>query len=104
MTHAPRTRLLVGLGALAALTLLAAPARADDPKPRPPTLFIVGDSTVNNGTKGQQGWGTPLAALFDPKKITVDNRARGGRSSRTFITEGLWDKVLADLRPGDFVL
>ena len=63
-----------------------------------------GDSTVSNGTKGQQGWGTPLAALFDPKKIKVDNRARGGRSSRTFITEGLWEKVLAETRPGDFVL
>lgn len=70
----------------------------------PPTLFIVGDSTVKNGTKGEQGWGDPLAAFFDKSKITVENHARGGRSSRTFQTEGLWDQVLAAARPGDFVL
>jgi len=34
----------------------------------------------------------------------VLNRARGGRSSRTFITEGLWDKVLSEIKKGDFVL
>jgi lysophospholipase L1-like esterase len=71
---------------------------------RKPTLFIIGDSTVNNSTKGQQGWGTPLAGLFDTSKIKVDNRARGGRSSRTFFTEGLWAKIAAELKPGDFVL
>ena len=69
-----------------------------------PTLFVVGDSTVKNGTKGQVGWGDRLAPHFDPSKIKIDNRARGGRSSRTFQTEGLWDKVLADAKPGDFVL
>jgi lysophospholipase L1-like esterase len=50
------------------------------------------------------GWGTPIAALFDKTKINVQNRARGGRSSRTYLTEGLWDQVLAALKPGDFVL
>ena len=69
-----------------------------------PTLFIIGDSTVKNSTEGQQGWGDPLAELFDSAKIKVVNRARGGRSSRTFLTEGLWDQVLAELKPGDFVL
>ena len=69
-----------------------------------PTLFIIGDSTVKNSTKGQQGWGDPLAELFDPTKIKVVNRARGGRSSRTFQTEGLWDQVLAELKTRDFVL
>jgi predicted metalloprotease with PDZ domain/lysophospholipase L1-like esterase len=75
-----------------------------EPTGRLPTLFLIGDSTVNNGTKGQQGWGTPLAGLFDPATIKVENRARGGRSSRTYLTEGLWDQVLARLQPGDFVL
>jgi lysophospholipase L1-like esterase len=89
---------------LAAIPLFIRFAHADDPKPRTPTLFIIGDSTVKTGTKGQQGWGTPIANLFDKNKIKVENRALGGRSSRTFITEGLWDKVLADLQPGDFVL
>ena len=73
-------------------------------KSRLPTLFIIGDSTVNNHTAGLMGWGDPIAARFDKTKITVENRARGGRSSRTFYTEGLWHQVLAALQPGDFVL
>jgi lysophospholipase L1-like esterase len=69
-----------------------------------PTVYIIGDSTVNTPTKGQQGWGTPLPGFFDQSKIAVVNRARGGRSSRTFYTEGLWDQVRDSLKPGDFVL
>ena len=73
-----------------------------------PTLFLIGDSTVHNGrgdgANGQWGWGELLAGHFDPAKIAVVNRARGGRSSRTFLTEGLWDDVVARLKPGDFVL
>ncbi len=69
-----------------------------------PTLFIIGDSTVKTPTEGQQGWGDPIADLFEQAKIKVENRARGGRSSRTFQTEGLWDQILAELKPGDFVL
>jgi lysophospholipase L1-like esterase len=83
---------------------LAAAAPADEPDPQRPTLFIVGDSTVKNGTKGQQGWGDPIAALFDKEHIKVENRAIGGRSSRTFQTEGRWDKILEAAKPGDFVL
>jgi lysophospholipase L1-like esterase len=69
-----------------------------------PTLFVVGDSTANNNANGAQGWGDPFIGYFDAKKINVLNRARGGRSSRTFITEGLWDKVLSEMKRGDFVL
>jgi len=69
-----------------------------------PTLWIIGDSTVKNNTPGLQGWGDPIAAYFDTTKINVKNRALGGRSSRTFQTEGLWDKVLAEMKSGDFVL
>lgn len=68
------------------------------------TLYIIGDSTVRNNTKGQQGWGDPLSGMFDKTKITVENRALGGRSSRTFQTEGLWAKIVAKLQPGDFVM
>jgi lysophospholipase L1-like esterase len=93
------------LAALTALVALAAAVlAADDAAPRTPTLFLVGDSTVKTTTRGQQGWGDPLAALFDGSRIQVENRAVGGRSSRTFQTEGRWDKVLAAARPGDFVL
>ena len=73
-----------------------------------PTLFLIGDSTVRNGSgtgaNNQLGWGEPLVAYFDSARIQVLNRARGGRSSRTFLTEGLWDQVLDALKPGDFVI
>lgn len=69
-----------------------------------PTLYIIGDSTVRNQTAGQEGWGDPLVAHFDPARIEVVNRAIGGRSSRTFLTEGRWDAVMANLKAGDYVL
>ena len=46
----------------------------------------------------------PFADYFDTTKVNVANRARGGRSSRTFVTEGLWDQLLAGVKPGDIVL
>jgi len=76
--------------------------------PRPirntPTIFLCGDSTMKNGTRGQQGWGDPFVQRVSGPKIAVDNRARGGRSSRTFVTEGLWDNVIKSIRTGDIVL
>jgi lysophospholipase L1-like esterase len=74
--------------------------------PGVPTLFIAGDSTAANytGANPQQGWAEPVAKLFDPAKLRVVNAARGGRSSRTFITEGHWDKMLVDVKAGDFVI
>lgn len=76
--------------------------------PHLPTLFIVGDSTVRNGhgdgAHGQWGWGEPIVDLFDTSKINVVNRAIGGRSSRTYITEGHWADTLALMKPGDIVL
>ena len=72
--------------------------------PKLPTLFVVGDSTANNNANGGKGWGDPFVTFFDASKINVLNRARAGRSSRTFLTEGLWDRVLQDLKAGDFVL
>lgn len=88
-----------------AATLLPSGLRAENKSDsKLPTLWIIGDSTVRNHTPGQVGWGDPIADLFDPAKIIVQNRALGGRSSRTFFTEGLWDKVLSRIKPGDFVL
>lgn len=71
--------------------------------PKLPTLYIVGDSTLKSNAP-LRGWGQELAQFFDPAKINVVNRAIGGRSSRTFINEGRWDKVLAELKKGDFVI
>jgi lysophospholipase L1-like esterase len=70
-----------------------------------PTVFVAGDSTAARG-KGvhQQGWGVPFADYFDPARVNVVNRSRGGRSSRTFITEGLWNQLLTAVKPGDLVL
>ena len=74
----------------------------------PRTIFLVGDSTVKNGSdngSGQLwGWGRFLNDRVDPDKYRVENRALGGRSSRTYRTEGLWDKVLAKVNPGDVIL
>ncbi len=69
-----------------------------------PTLYIIGDSTVRNSNKEQWGWGTLIADLFDTGRINVSNNAMAGRSTRTFIKEGRWDKVLSVLQKGDFVM
>lgn len=70
-----------------------------------PSLFIAGNSTAARGAgERQQGWGVPFADYFDTTKVNVVNRARGGRSSRTFVSEGLWERLVADLKPGDIVL
>ena len=70
-----------------------------------PTLHIVGDSTVRSGgSKGMFGWGERLGPFFAADKINVVNHAIGGRSARTYFTEGRWDKVAETIKPGDFVL
>jgi lysophospholipase L1-like esterase len=70
--------------------------------PARPTLFLVGDSTARNQT--DLGWGDHFAHYFDTSKINIANRARAGRSSRSYYNEGLWANVLAEMKPGDFVL
>ena len=69
-----------------------------------PMLFIVGDSTVHNYSDGRVGWGDVIGQNFDTNKICVENHALAGRSSRTFITQGWWQKVLDAAKPGDFVI
>ena len=95
-----------GPGQALAPDLTANPAAAVTPlNPALPTIFVASDSTAaKNNANPIQGWGVPFADYFDPAKVNVSNRARGGRSSRTFITEGLWDQLLADLKAGDYVL
>lgn len=72
-----------------------------------PVVFITGDSTVKNEDKdedGMWGWGAMANTIFNEKKITVANCAKAGRSSRSYINEGRWEKVYNSLRPGDYVL
>jgi len=72
---------------------------------RLPSLVLIGDSTVRSGGQnGAYGWGERLAAFFDTQRINVVNNAIGGRSSRTFFTEGRWASVLEQLKPGDTLL
>jgi rhamnogalacturonan acetylesterase len=70
--------------------------------PKLPTVFIVGDSTARNNA--DLGWGDHFAPLFDTSRINVANRAIAGRSSRTYINEGHWTKVLAEMKSGDYLL
>jgi len=70
--------------------------------PALPTVFVIGDSTAHN--QADLGWGDHLAHYFDTTRINVANRAIAGRSSRSFIHEGVWDKVLAEMKPGDYML
>ena len=73
-----------------------------------PVLFLVGNSTMRNGTlgngnNGQWGWGYYAEEFFDKEKITVENQALGGTSSRTFYRL-LWPDIRKALRPGDWVI
>jgi lysophospholipase L1-like esterase len=75
-----------------------------------PTLWIIGDSTVRNGTLGdgsnlgQWGWGAPMVAFFDLDKINVVNRAFGGTSSRTFYNGFFWQNLRPQIKKGDLVM
>src|SRR5579875_264050 len=110
---------VLALTALLAYTALPSYAQTGNPPPPPtepqlaapvdaplnpalPTVFIVGDSTARNGP--DLGWGDHLAQFFDTARINVANRARAGRSSRTYMTEGWWAKTLAQMKAGDYML
>jgi rhamnogalacturonan acetylesterase len=75
---------------------------------RKSVLYVIGDSTVKNGGGtgggGLWGWGDFIAPYFDTTKISIENDARGGTSSRTFQTQGLWDKVISKVQQGDYVI
>ena len=73
-----------------------------------PVLFLVGNSTMRtgtlgNGNNGQWGWGYYAGDYFDSNRITVENHALGGTSSRTFYNR-LWPDVIKGVRPGDWVI
>ena len=75
---------------------------------RTTTIFVIGDSTAANkdttSGKVERGWGMMLQNCFDADHIVVDNHAVNGRSSKSFLDEGRWDKVLEKIRPGDYVI
>jgi DNA sulfur modification protein DndE len=83
---------------LASSIALAAPAN-------PPRIFLVGDSTMANKPLDlpERGWGMALGQFFIEPAM-VQNHAVNGRSTKSFIDEGRWEKVMAELKAGDFVI
>lgn len=68
-------------------------------------IFIAGDSTASiKETKAypETGWGMPFVYFWD-SSVTVVNRAKNGRSTRTFITEGLWKSIYEEAGEGDYI-
>lgn len=70
------------------------------------TVWLIGDSTMANKeirAYPETGWGMPFKYFFDTT-VTVDNRAKNGRSTGSFLKEGLWQPVMQAMQPGDYVL
>lgn len=93
---------------LQAFMVNVVPPVCDDARePGKPMVFITGDSTVKNQDKdkdGMWGWGSQANLIFNTDSITWTNQAFAGRSARSFLREGRWDRIYNSLRPGDFVL
>lgn len=73
-----------------------------------PEIFLIGDSTMRtevdgNGSNGQWGWGYYLQNYFDSSRITVENHALGGESTRSYFKTWLYH-TLRGVRPGDWVI
>lgn len=69
-------------------------------------IFMAGDSTMSiKETKAypETGWGMPFVHFWD-STVTVVNKAKNGRSTKTFISEGLWKSIYDEAGPGDYVL
>lgn len=74
---------------------------------QPLTIHLAGDSTMAEKLpkkRPETGWGECLQSFFDEKQVLVKNYARNGRSTRTFISEGLWATLLEQVKAGDYVL
>jgi len=90
------------LGGVLALAILSAFAPAGDSV----TVFLAGDSTMSEKVpekRPETGWGEMLQQHFDEARVRVENHARGGRSTRTFLEEGRWQAIVERVRPGDYV-
>src|ERR1041385_1950134 len=87
------------------LLLLILPLMACAATEPMPQVFMIGDSTMADKPLDlpERGWGMALPKFFvDPSMI--HNHAVNGRSTKSFIDEGRWDKVLSELKAGDFVI
>ena len=72
------------------------------------TIFIAGDSTAaerdTTVEEQERGWGQMFQNYFNKNFIVIDNHARGGRSSKSFIDEGRWDAILQKMKKGDYAI
>lgn len=69
------------------------------------TIYLAGDSTMADKdirAYPETGWGMPFALFFD-STVTIKNIAKNGRSTKTFITEGLWKQISNELKADDYV-
>src|ERR1700712_943550 len=69
-------------------------------------VYLIGDSTMCTYEPNRApltGWGMPFVNFFD-STVVIDNRARGGRSTRTFISENRWQPIADSLQAGDYVM
>ncbi len=69
-------------------------------------IFLAGDSTIAiKETKAypEAGWGMPFVHFWD-STVTVVNKAKNGRSSKSFISEGLWKSITDEVKEGDYVI
>jgi lysophospholipase L1-like esterase len=86
-----------------ALLVCGSKAWAQSP---PIVIYLAGDSTMAQKTfdkRPETGWGEYLQSQFDPAKIRIENHAQNGRSTKSFIDEGLWKGIVEKLRKGDYV-
>lgn len=69
-------------------------------------IFLAGDSTIAiKETKAypETGWGMPFIHFWDTS-VTIVNRAKNGRSTKTFLSEGLWKSIYDEAGEGDYVI
>ena len=88
------------------LTLLALILTGSSYRSEPITIFLAGDSTMAEkmpDKRPETGWGEALQQFFKQDQVRISNHAKNGRSTRTFISEGLWQGLLDKVKPGDYV-
>lgn len=102
-TYLNLARLLLALGIVGEVH-----AVAEQTKPLLPTIYLIGDSTMadkpTDPPNPERGWGQALPHWLDPDAVRVSNHAMNGRSTKSFLDEGRWAKVVAALQPGDIVI
>jgi lysophospholipase L1-like esterase len=72
----------------------------------PITIHLAGDSTLAEKlpeTRPETGWGECLGDFFDQDRVRIQNHAKNGRSTKSFIDEGLWAGLVQQLKAGDYV-